>query len=77
LDLGQDIHAWFDMARKQPGVVIAPLAPEEAIGASLLPGLFHRDPADRLIVAYARRIDAELATVDKRILAYPHVRTIS
>lgn len=40
----------------------------------------HKDPADRLVVAAARLLDAPVVTVDRRILAYGqlgHVRTIS
>jgi len=46
-----------------------------AIEAYALPGTFHRDPADRLLVAAARRNGLTLVSADDRILAYPHVRT--
>jgi PIN domain nuclease of toxin-antitoxin system len=42
-----------------------------------LPGEFHRDPADRLIVALARKLDAELVTADRKILAYSSVKAIA
>ena len=41
-----------------------------------LPEPFHRDPADRLIVATARRLNAAVVTADKKMLAYPHVQTV-
>ena len=41
-----------------------------------LPGPFHRDPADRLIVATTRKLNGALVTADKRILDYPHVLTV-
>ena len=41
-----------------------------------LPGDFHRDPADRIIVATARLYQATLLTADHKILNYPHVETI-
>lgn len=41
-----------------------------------LPGNFHQDPADRIIVATARLHDLHLATGDRKILDYPHVKTI-
>jgi PIN domain nuclease of toxin-antitoxin system len=41
-----------------------------------LPGDFHRDPADQIIVATAREHNATLITGDQRILDYPHVRTL-
>jgi len=48
-----------------------------AIGAYRLPGDFHRDPADRLIVATAREHDLTVLTADQRILKYAHVKSIS
>ena len=44
-----------------------------------LPGEFHADPADRLIVATARHRRVPLVTADRAILAYAaegHVRVI-
>ena len=35
-----------------------------------LPGQFHLDAADRMIVATARALDANLLTADRAILAY-------
>ena len=48
---------------------------EVAIEAYALPGEFHRDPADRVLVATARRNGLTVVTADDRILSYPHVRT--
>lgn len=39
-------------------------------------GRFHKDPADRLIVALARTLSAPLVTSDRRIRSYRHVKTI-
>ncbi|MFA7052367.1 MAG: VapC toxin family PIN domain ribonuclease, partial [Kiritimatiellia bacterium] len=39
-------------------------------------GTFHKDPADRLIVALARRLQVGLVTADSLIRSYPHVVTI-
>lgn len=47
-----------------------------AIEAYKLPGRFHKDPADRLLVATARLHDLTLVTADERILAYRSVRTL-
>jgi PIN domain nuclease of toxin-antitoxin system len=52
-----------------------PMSHEVATEAYALPGSFHRDPADRLLVAAARRSGLTLVTADDRILAYPHVHT--
>ena len=51
------------------------LSHEIAEGAYALPGEFHRDPADRVLVATARLRNFTLLTADERILGYRHVRT--
>jgi len=40
-----------------------------------LPESFHADPADRVMVATARLKNYTILTADKRILAYPHVKS--
>jgi PIN domain nuclease of toxin-antitoxin system len=52
------------------------LSLEDAISSTQLPGDFHKDPADRIIVAMARRYNVPLITCDNNILRYPHVKTI-
>ena len=47
-----------------------------AMEAYRLPGKFHKDPADRLLVATARVHDLTFVTADERILAYRGVRTL-
>ncbi|MCL5998891.1 MAG: type II toxin-antitoxin system VapC family toxin [Chloroflexi bacterium] len=49
---------------------------EIAIESTRLPGEFHRDPADQMIVATARVYGCPLVTSDDKILNYAHVRTI-
>jgi PIN domain nuclease of toxin-antitoxin system len=56
--------------------VIEPLNPLDAIASTQLPGDFHKDPADRILVAIARRYGIPLVTCDEKILDYPHVQTI-
>ncbi|MDJ0845712.1 type II toxin-antitoxin system VapC family toxin [Crocosphaera sp.] len=70
------IQEWFKIALGQEGVQLLSITPEIAINAYTLPGNFHKDPADRLIVATARIYDVSLLTVDEKILAYPYVKTI-
>lgn len=41
-----------------------------------LPECFHADPADRVIVATARKMSLAVVTGDAKILDYPHVETI-
>jgi PIN domain nuclease of toxin-antitoxin system len=40
-----------------------------------LPGEFHQDPADRIIVATARIHNLTIITGDLKIVNYPHVKT--
>jgi len=47
-----------------------------SMGAYQLPGDFHKDPADRLIVATAREHDLTLVTADHRIQLYQSVDTL-
>ncbi len=61
---------WVTAALAAPGVSFAPLTPDIAIESCRLPGQFHGDPADRMIVATARIVGAALATRDRRIVAY-------
>lgn len=77
LRLGGAIDAWLATARRPPGITIAELTPEIAIESVRLPGIFHADPADRILVATARTLGAALVTCDERVLSYAvkgHVR---
>jgi PIN domain nuclease of toxin-antitoxin system len=76
LPLPLAMDEWFAMARTRPGIVIEPLDPLDAIASTQLPGEFHKDPADRIIIAIARRRDMELVTADHKIQNYPHVKTV-
>lgn len=62
--------AWVASALAVPGVGLEPLTPEIAVEAYELPGRFHGDPADRMIVATARVRNATLVTRDRRIVDY-------
>ena len=41
-----------------------------------LPGEFHADPVDRILVATARLRGYTILTADRRILEYPHVKSL-
>ena len=71
------IQEWFEISLAQEGVMLISITPEIAIDAQSPPGDFHKDPADRIIVATARISDCYIVTVDKKILNYPHVKVIS
>jgi PIN domain nuclease of toxin-antitoxin system len=61
---------WLNHASSAPGMSIYPLSPEIAYESTALPGDFHGDPADRMIVATARVLNATLLTFDKEIIKY-------
>ena len=66
---------WIVQSMAELSAQTVPVSHEVAIETYALPGAFHRDPADRLLVAAARRNELTLVTADERILGYPHVRT--
>ena len=66
---------WYTDALSYPGVAIVELTPNIAIESTGLPGIFHRDPADQIIVATSRVLGCALLTADQRIRDYPHVDT--
>ena len=67
---------WLDYAIHKTGLRVFELTPKVAVESCELPGDFHRDPADRIIVATARINGATLVTKDKKILGYPYVKSI-
>ena len=73
--LAMPLADWIVQSMAGLSAQTVPVSHEVAIEAYALPGTFHRDPADRLLVAAARRNGLTLVTADDRILAYPHVRT--
>ena len=76
LELPVGLAEWFRVALEYPGVSLMPLTPEVAIESTRLPGNFHRDPSDQIIVATARVHACPLVTSDDKITGYPHVQTI-
>ena len=64
------VEEWVDAALALPGFRLEPLSPGVALACHMLPGDFHKDPADRMIVATARHHGIELVTADEAILAY-------
>jgi PIN domain nuclease of toxin-antitoxin system len=80
LQLTRDVGEWVELVAARPGLTLVPLAPEIAVASTRLPGEIHRDPADRIIVATARTLDATLVTADSGLLEYGaagHVATLA
>lgn len=70
LVLDRDVMDWLQAVLALPGIRLAPLEPALAVASTRLPGEMHGDPADRLIVATARRLGATLITADVALLTY-------
>ncbi|WP_370886946.1 type II toxin-antitoxin system VapC family toxin [Caballeronia sp. RCC_10] len=68
--------AWLDKVSRIEGVQFVPIDRHIALASADLPGNFHQDPADRMIVATARSLSAPLVTKDEQIRSYEHVKTI-
>ena len=76
LQFAVPLSEWMDTALRYPGVELLDLTPEIAIASTQLPGNFHRDPSDQIIVATARIYQCPLVTSDRPIRQYPYVETI-
>ena len=76
LVLSMDVESWLDEVSQIDGVRFLPVDNEIGVKSTALPGEFHKDPADRMIVATARKLAVPLVTADEKILHYEHVKTI-
>lgn len=76
LVLTMEVGAWLTTIREIEAVRFVPVDVEIATSSVMLPGEFHNDPADRMIVATARKLAVPLVTKDTRIRNYPHVKTV-
>jgi PIN domain nuclease of toxin-antitoxin system len=76
LELAFDVGRWLDTVEATRGLSFVPVDNAVAVKSLDLPGDFHDDPADRIIVALARHLSAPLVTADDRIRRYPHVETL-
>jgi PIN domain nuclease of toxin-antitoxin system len=74
--LSMDVRSWLEIVGQIDGVRFLPVDNEVAIASTELPGEFHKDPADRIIVATARRLGIPLVSADEKITAYPHVNVV-
>lgn len=76
LEFAIPVQEWLTKALAYPGVRLLPLSLRICVESTRLPGTFHRDPADQIIVATARVYNCPLITSDTKIIAYPHVTTL-
>ncbi|MCP4607551.1 MAG: type II toxin-antitoxin system VapC family toxin [Planctomycetes bacterium] len=76
LELLYPVKDWIEQALLYPGISLLNLTPEIAIQSTQLPGTFHRDPADQILVATAKVWDCPILTMDSKILNYAHVQRL-
>lgn len=74
--LAMDLDEWLSAVESIECVSVVPISSRVAVQSVRLPGEFHKDPADRLIVALARELNAPLLTADEKIQGYPHIKWI-
>lgn len=75
LNFSTDVDSWLEKVASLPFVQFIPVDNQISAKSVNLPGKFHDDPADRMIVATAILNGAELLTSDRKILAYAHVKS--
>lgn len=68
---------WINKAIAYTHANVLPLTSTIAVECCNLPGKFHEDPTDRMIVATARAEGLRLVTRDKHILSYSQHKFVS
>jgi PIN domain nuclease of toxin-antitoxin system len=76
LTISIDGLAWIQQALDMERLSVVSLSPEIVWHSNFLPGKFHDDPADQIIVATARETGAEILTKDRLIRGYNQVKTL-
>lgn len=76
LSLTMDIDDWIHTVSAIEKVKFVAVENDTLIQSVRLPGIFHPDPADRIITALARQYAIPLITSDRKIIKYKHVKTI-
>ena len=74
--LSLPLRDWLERASAPPLVRRYGVSPTVAAELANFPSTFHRDPADRIIVATARIIGATVLTCDRRIIEAGIVPTL-
>ena len=76
LTLTMSVSQWLKTLTQVAQIRFIPIDNDIAVASTQLPGDFHKDPADRMIVATSMSLAAPLITADQRIRDYPHVKSI-
>jgi len=74
--LAVELDEWLESVEAIEGLIIVAISARMAVHSVRLPGEFHADPADRMIVALAREVNAPLITADRKVHSYSHVKSI-
>ena len=74
--ISMDLDEWLSTIEQIEAVRFYAVDNDIAVKSASLPGEFHKDPADRIIVATARKLGCGLVTADEKILNYQHVKSI-
>jgi PIN domain nuclease of toxin-antitoxin system len=73
INLNTDIRTWLDLAIHDAGMQCLPITPAIAVlSTELAP--HHQDPADRLIIATALTLDADLISADRLFPRYAELQ---
>jgi PIN domain nuclease of toxin-antitoxin system len=76
LSFAIDFPSWLNEATSVAGTRFCPVDNSVAYQAVNLPGSFHADPADRMIVATALTLDATVISGDEKIQDYSYVKVL-
>ena len=76
LALTMDVEDWIAKSESLPFLEFVPVDNRIAVRSTRLPGSFHADPADRIIVATTQALGATLVTRDEKLRRYRHVDTL-
>ena len=71
------LRDWLEAATAAPLVQRLGITPAVAAAVAALPASFHRDPADRIIIASAQVLGGTLLTRDQRIIDAALVPTLA
>ena len=77
IQIAPPLREWLEKAVAPPLVQRQGITPAIAAELAALPDSFHRDPADRVLVATARILGATLLTQDSRIISSRLAETLS
>ncbi len=75
ITMSMAVQEWVERAVSALQAKTLGVSHQVAVDAYALPGSFHKDPADRVLVAAARCHDLTVLTADGRMRAYNGVRS--